>query len=480
MHLWGKDMRLVFAVLIMCLLCADVLAEGEIEFTRVPEYGSTSRLRGRVWGVRYGQYRVAVFIYVNGWWTKPYWRRPEVLIRSTGKWSCNIATSETDRYATEIIAFLVPRRYNTPLADGDLYLDSELYDFPYAKVNRDPTYRRIDFAGYGWWVLQSDWPIGAGPNFYADIPSHVYTDPDGYLHLNIAQIDSDYYCSEVVCEDSLGYGKYVYTVSSGVESLDENIVLGLFTWEDDVPQYNYREIDIEFSRWGNPVNDCGQFVVQPWDTPGNMYRFDLNSPGTTTHEITWQPQEVNFVSYYGQYTQNPAPQDIIASWSYNGDDIPPVGGENPRINFWLVSGQPPVDGQDAEIVIEDFQFIPDLTLVVDKYKVRTGRKEGQDSICLSGNLGKLNTAILERADTIQLTIDSDGLAEPYVVDMPVTRRSIRNGKYTHRDRTNKFKLDIAERQFSFSAKKADLTGLDCPITISIELANCYAETTFCD
>jgi hypothetical protein len=44
----------------------------------------------------------------------------------------------------------------------------------------------------------------------------------------------------------------VFTIDSRVDLLDRNIVLGLFTWDTYAPQYNYREIDFEFSRWQNP------------------------------------------------------------------------------------------------------------------------------------------------------------------------------------------------------------------------------------
>ncbi len=44
---------------------------GEIKFTRVPGYGSTSSLRGQVYGVDAKKHDVAGYIYVYGWWTKP-------------------------------------------------------------------------------------------------------------------------------------------------------------------------------------------------------------------------------------------------------------------------------------------------------------------------------------------------------------------------------------------------------------------------
>ena len=45
-----------------------------IEFTNVPQYGSFDDLQGRVTNVTPADYKVAVYIYVSGWWTKPTFR----------------------------------------------------------------------------------------------------------------------------------------------------------------------------------------------------------------------------------------------------------------------------------------------------------------------------------------------------------------------------------------------------------------------
>jgi hypothetical protein len=59
--------------------------------------------------------------------------------------------------------------------------------------------------------------------------------------------------------------------------------------------------------------------------------------------------------------------DIIDSWCYDGNSIPLAGSENPRINFWLLPpagspsgtpGAPPSDGQEAEVIIKDFLYLP--------------------------------------------------------------------------------------------------------------------------
>jgi len=336
----------------------------DIEFTDVPPYGSDDNLKGRVLFKEpndCNNYAVAVYILVPpyGWWTKPQWAwLPTNTVDCN--WICDIVTGGQDKYATEIIAFLVPKDSDPPLASGQQCLPMELYQFPYTKKIR---YEKINFAGLEWWIKRHKDPVGPGPNYFSDSNENVWVDPNGYLHLNILQSGGNWYCSEVIANTNLGYGTYIFTIKGRVDLLDENIILGLFTWEDCVPQHNYREIDFEFSKWGNPNEpNNGQYVIQPWTTKGNMYRFavDNSKNDTTTHVFTWSQNQILFNSYYGDFSLTPNPNDFIASWRYTGNDIPPAGSENPRINFWLMNGYAPSDGQNAEIVIKNFQYLPEV------------------------------------------------------------------------------------------------------------------------
>jgi hypothetical protein len=226
--------------------------------------------------------------------------------------------------------------------------------------------RPINFSGYWWSVLHADYPIGAGPNFYTDDPNEVWVDRYGPLHLNILQKDSNWYCSEVIGNENLGYGTYVYTVKVRLEPLDPNIILGLFVYDVPDADDNPREIDVEITRWwdANEPNNA-QYVVQP-DLPGHKHRFYINEHKTTTHEISWEPDKVSFRTYYGDYPLRD-PCDMIHTWCYKGHDIPAEGCENPRINFYLLApkgappgtpGGPPTDGNEAEIIIKNFLYVP--------------------------------------------------------------------------------------------------------------------------
>lgn len=174
--------------------------------------------------------------------------------------------------------------------------------------------------------------------------------------MRIVQRDGKWYCTEVYTAEPLGYGTYRFILASRVDQLDRNAVLGLFTWDDNAPQYNYREIDIEFSRWGVEGNDNSQFVVQPWDTPGNRFRFDTQLQSDySTHLFRWEWDRVGFSSFLGS-APSPDPADEIATWEYAGGDVPPAGEESTRINLWLYGGSPPSDGQPVEVIIESFEY----------------------------------------------------------------------------------------------------------------------------
>ncbi len=105
-----------------------------IEFTFVPPYASFEDPQGRVRCVRPADYKVAVYIYVSGWWTKPYWAWLLMPIQPDGTWTCDITTEGTDQLATRIAAFLVPNGYDPPLMSGGQTLPAELFEHAVAHV----------------------------------------------------------------------------------------------------------------------------------------------------------------------------------------------------------------------------------------------------------------------------------------------------------------------------------------------------------
>jgi hypothetical protein len=349
----------------MCILIFVSCGSGQgndilpfITFSFIPAYGSFDDLVGRVAGVTTTQYKVAVYIFVWGWYNKPTWGSPATAIQPNGTWVTDITTGGNDELATKIAAFLIPDTYNPPLMNGEANLPQALYNnaVTHVEAERQPP-ADFTFSGYDWIIKQSNTPVGPGPNRFSDDSEDVWVDAQGGLHLKIVKKGDDWYCTEVYTTASLGYGTYRFVLESAIDQIDRNVVLGLFTWDDEAPENHYREMDIEFSQWGEVLNENTQYVVQPWETPENLHRFDTLLQGIfSTHLFLWTAEAVTFTSYQGRLPDVGA---LIRTWTYEGADVPPAGDAHARINLWLNNGTSPSDGQPVEVVIVSFEFIPE-------------------------------------------------------------------------------------------------------------------------
>jgi len=216
-----------------------------------------------------------------------------------------------------------------------------------------PSERVISFSGYEWIVRTSEGAKqGPGPNLFSDSKDNVWVDGQGRLHLKIVEKGGLWYCSGIILKHSLGYGKYVFHVSSDVSKFDQNVVGGLFTHMND-----QEEIDIEFSKWSNPENMNSQFAVQPSDRADNKVRYNLNlETNQSTHAFDWQANYIDFISLQGHGLTVNA-DNLIHQWKYTGDDIPPDTQERLKINLWLFRGKAPSDGKEHEMIIDKVTYI---------------------------------------------------------------------------------------------------------------------------
>lgn len=219
-----------------------------------------------------------------------------------------------------------------------------------------PYPRTISFSGHTWSVKTSSGRVGPGPNYFSDSTNNVWVDAQGQLHLKITKSGARWYCAEVVSTQSFGFGTYRFYLNSPVDALDPSVVLGLFTW-DDAPDYNHREIDIEMSRWGVVKNQNAQYVVQPYNQSGNLFRWQEPAGlPQSTHTFQWLPASVLFQSFKGINTD---PAQSIQQFNYTqGPSVPQAGGENARMNLWLYQGRAPTNKQPVEIVVNKFEFVP--------------------------------------------------------------------------------------------------------------------------
>ena len=79
-----------------------------IAITGVSAMGTSGNASGKVSGVVPNGYVVATYIEVSGaWWIKPY-SASTTSINSDGSWSVDIDTGGSDKWATQVMVFLVP------------------------------------------------------------------------------------------------------------------------------------------------------------------------------------------------------------------------------------------------------------------------------------------------------------------------------------------------------------------------------------
>jgi len=218
----------------------------------------------------------------------------------------------------------------------------------------------INFSGYTWQVKDSgSGTAGPWANYWSS--SNVFVDANGYLHLKLTKdlSNNTWKCSEVIMLDTLGYGTYQWKVVGRIDTLDHNIVFGLFNYSG---VNLHDEMDIEFSRWGYP-NNANNLNYTVWPavgvtTPKNVeYLQNFTLTGDwTTHRFTRTANSIVFKSLHGHQDGN---TNLFATKTWNApatsiSTVPmPV-----RMNLWLFKTVPPSNGQNVEIIIREFKYIP--------------------------------------------------------------------------------------------------------------------------
>lgn len=216
------------------------------------------------------------------------------------------------------------------------------------------TPRSIRFSGYDWTVRRSERPTDPGGNRFSDATSDVWVDGSGQLHLTLGD-----YATEVRMRRSHGYGIYEARLIARLDRLDPQAVFGFFTFELPSEHPYHREIDIEFSRWGDPDMTNAQFSVQPAAIPENRLRFALDQQGeATTHRFTWTPGRVEFVSWHGHSEYPPAAHLVAARFVVEAPVVPDTARERIYFNFWRYQGKPLQTSDREKVIVREFRFIP--------------------------------------------------------------------------------------------------------------------------
>lgn len=362
--------------LLIVLWLAPCASAQFIFIDSVPNFGQAGQVTGRVIGVNPATHNVAGYLNIegNGWWTKPTFGMPTVPLNPDGTFAINIGLSGLDEFASTYAISVVPTGHTPPQMGGLMGGSSSLDLGPSSIVSaHEKRYaENLNFVGLDWGVKDVPDSVGPGGNYFSSDSQDVWVDGDG-LHLTIQNHGGQWYSTEVVLDEVLGYGTYMFQTSSRQDILDANATFGAFTWDnfgDDAskPDWPFREIDFEDSRWGNPASPTNsQAVVQPYFTSGAVEAFtlpNLSADADLTRFFVWSPGKVEFFTLLGHHQPDNFPESAIIDHSIIQDNpgtglkVPEPGRENFRFNLWLNDNSGPLSGQPQEVVINDFQFVP--------------------------------------------------------------------------------------------------------------------------
>lgn len=342
-----------------------------LKVTGVPAFNGFGSLTGQALNVDPTKFQVAVLLFINGfgWVSKPACNQLYVPLASDGTFSANVTSGGVDQTAIRFAAYLVPLpanfSYTCVVGVEGVPPVLDLNAVARTVVERpNPNERIIDFAGYKWGTKTNSIPLGPGSNNFSDSSQNIFVDAQGALHLKIININGKWFASEIYSKQPVGYGSYVFDIISPLDTLDSNVVAGFFTWTDN-PAFSHREIDFEASRFNKPSDPTNaQFVLQPFTAAQHLQRFTIpSSLPESTYGFHWAPAEVSFVGAKGNTLTPPDPSMIISQFTVPAPPVP-APDQSARLNLWLFNPPAPNNAQEAEVVIKNFQYIPDTTIAV--------------------------------------------------------------------------------------------------------------------
>lgn len=319
-------------------------SEPSIEFTSVPPADSRTPtrldlLQGRVSGAG-PRDRIVLLSRSGVWWVQPPVDHPFTPIGADRKWKGKV------RPGIAYAALLVDSQYQPP-ATLDALPEKGGLVRAVASIRGIPAQPppSVEFSGYQWEIRQAPNDNRAGSFFD---PANVSIDKHGFLHLRISKQPKGWANSAIKLSRSLGYGTYQLVVGD-TGQLEPAAILALFTWDDTGPS---REMDVEFSRWGQPDDMNAQFVVQPWDVPANSVRF-MAPGGVLTSSIKWEPGRVAFRLSRGLGQTSPAVAEHVFT-----SGVPSPGNERLCINLYVYDHSLRPFHTETEVIIESFEYLP--------------------------------------------------------------------------------------------------------------------------
>jgi hypothetical protein len=340
-------------VCLFAISCGSPAVAPSIEFTTIPKAdaggpGVLAPVAGRVEGARPNQ-RIVLFTKSDeGWWVQPFRSRPFTDIDRDSTWKNSIHLGQ------EYAALLVDADYRPP-ATAESLPERGGGIVAVARVGGSgkfvpPAPKTITFSGYDWLVRQTQ-NDRHGMNDYDG--RNVWVDSVGHLHLLLTERDGRWTSADLRLTRSLGYGTYSFDVRD-TSQLDPSAAFSMYTFDPLGSDQNFRELTVDVSRWGEPGNMNGQFVVQPETVPANVFRFAIPA-GLVTHSFRWEPGRASFKAVSRSGT--PRGESVVAERLFTAR-VPTAGAESLHLTLLYDrrAARPPATA--VEVVVEKFTFLP--------------------------------------------------------------------------------------------------------------------------
>src|SRR5579859_1018380 len=263
-HGWAMGYALAVVVLLAGCHSQKPSTGPTIQFTKIPPAAQGGRERvdtiaGRVTGSQPGQ-QIVIYARSGPWWVQPWPDKPFIPIQADSTWGTST------HLGFEYAAMLVDPGYHPPpTMDVAPTQGGSVVAVSIVKGTGAPQLapiKPLHFSGYDWEVRTISADRGGMNNLYdAD---NAWTDASGALHLRITKKGDRWSCAELELTRSLGYGTYIVVVRDTTR-LEPAAVLSLNTFDDWGGDQHYRELDIEFGRWGDAASKSNaQYGLQPF------------------------------------------------------------------------------------------------------------------------------------------------------------------------------------------------------------------------
>jgi hypothetical protein len=209
----------------------------------------------------------------------------------------------------------------------------------------------VNFSGYEWKIRSAANEHGGKSRPYD--PANVSIDEKGLLHMKVTRQAGKWVCSEIALGHSLGYGTYAFKLAD-VSHFEPAADLEMFTWSDAAGNAQHNEMDINITRRGDPESKNAEYVVQPYYLPANVHRFAVPQ-GTMMYSFDWEPDRVSFTT---RRIIPPSNTGLPSSDFVFKSGVPRLADETAHINFCAYPFSKDPLQREAEVTIENFQYLP--------------------------------------------------------------------------------------------------------------------------